>query len=283
VTFAGRLGHVLEPVADAADVVAGAVSCAARRQRSSLDETAHRPLALPAGRPWVMGQTWIDLLFAHWPVPVEAVRAHVPRELEVDVFDGSAWVSVTPFEVIGTRLRGVPPPPALSRFPELNVRTYVRAGERGGIWFFSLDALRASAVAAARALYRLPYFRAEMSIERAGGSIEYTSRRVDGRGAPVRFAARYAPAGPAAPAAAAAAGTLDHWLVERYRLYTVDGSRRVLAADIHHRPWPLQPAEAEIRENTMTHPLGIESGDAPLVHFARRQDVVFWPLCEVEA
>jgi uncharacterized protein YqjF (DUF2071 family) len=277
---AARPGRLLEPIADAADVVAATMSSAARRQRTSLEETAHRPIPLPKEGPWIMGQTWIDLLFAHWPVAAGALRAVVPPELELDLFDGSGWISITPFEVIGTRARGTPPPPGVSRFPELNVRTYVTAGDRGGIWFFSLDALRASAVAAARTLYRLPYFRAEMAIERRDGWIEYESRRVDRRGAPVRFDARYRPTGAPAPPAP---GTLDHWLVERYRLYTLGGGRRVMTADIHHRPWPVQPAEAEIRVNTMTEPLGIPLEGAPLLHFARRQDVIFWPLTEVGA
>ncbi|MEA2246003.1 MAG: uncharacterized protein QOH46_532, partial [Solirubrobacteraceae bacterium] len=178
-----RLLRLLEPVADAADVATGAVSQPARRQRGSLHETAHRPLPMPRRGPWVMGQTWIDLLFAHWPVPAERLREVVPSELELDLFEGSGWISVTPFEVIGTRARGMPPPPGLSRFPELNVRTYVTVGDRAGIWFFSLDAARASADAAARVLYRHPYFRAEMAIERRGAWIAYTSRRVDPRGA----------------------------------------------------------------------------------------------------
>src|SRR5918998_2507341 len=112
-------------------------------------ETAHRPWPLPDG-PWLMAQTWGDLLFAHWPVPVEALRPLVPRPLPVDTFDGTAWLGVTPFEVSGLRLRGTVPAPRLSRFAELNVRTYTSHGGKPGIWFFSLDAASAVAVAAAR-------------------------------------------------------------------------------------------------------------------------------------
>jgi uncharacterized protein YqjF (DUF2071 family) len=269
----------LAPVADAADAVAGVVPGAPRRQRRSLRHTAHRPWLVPA-RPWVMGQSWCDLLFAHWPVPVERVRAHVPPELELDLFDGEAWISVTPFEVRGTRPRGALPPPVLSRFPELNVRTYVTVAERPGIWFFSLDAASALAVAAARTLYRLPYFRARMRID--GGPREgfaYDSARADPRGAPAAFGARYRPLGGHRHPPP---GSVEAWLVERYRLYTVDDGQ-VYAADIHHRPWTVQDADADIAENTMTAPLGIALHGEPLLQYAARQDVVFWPLVRIKA
>jgi uncharacterized protein len=263
-----------QPVAEAADRLAGALPGAARRQRSSLRHTAHRPYPLPPG-PWVMGQTWQDLLFAHWPVAADRLRDLVPRALELDLFDDGAWLTVTPFEVRGTRPRGALPPPVLSAFPELNVRTYVTRAGRPGIWFFSLDAASALAVTAARLLYKLPYFRAHMRISHAGEWVEYRSERVDGRGAPAGFEGRYRPTGGVRHAAD---GTLEAWLVERYRLYTVDRSGRVFTGEIHHRPWTLQDADAEIAENTMAAPLGLELTGAPLLQFARRQDVVFWPL-----
>jgi uncharacterized protein YqjF (DUF2071 family) len=278
VTIAARAVPVLATAAEAADRVVGMVPGAARRQRSSLRVTAHRPWPLPDG-PWIMGQTWVDLLFAHWPVERDMLRAAVPPELPLDLFDGRAWISVTPFEVLGTRARGTFPPPGISRFPELNVRTYVTLGDRPGIWFFSLDAGSALAVAAARVAYRLPYFRARMRIERRDGWIGYASRRTDPNGAPARFEARYRPVGPAAPPAP---GTLDRWLTERYCLYTLDRRRRVLTADIHHSPWPLRAAEADIAVNTMADAAGVALDEPPaLLHFARRQDVLFWPPAEV--
>jgi uncharacterized protein YqjF (DUF2071 family) len=279
VTAIARAGGLLAPVAQAADALVGALPGAPRRQRASLLATAHRPFPLPEG-PWIMAQTWVALLFAHWPVPADRMRAVVPPELELDLFEGDAWLTISPFAVRATRPRGAFPPPRISGFAELNVRTYVTVGDRPGIFFFSLDAGSSLAVAAARALYRLPYFRAEMDVVDERGRIRYASRRSDRRGPPLRFAARYGPAGPAAPAAP---GTLDAWLVERYRLYTVDERRRVLAADIHHARWPLRPAAADIRVNTMADPTGIELAEPALLHFARRQDVVFWPLHDVRA
>ena len=245
-----------------------------RQQRRVIETVGHRPWPLPE-QPWFMAQTWDDLLFAHWPVPVEALRRVVPRSLPIDTYDGRAWIGVTPFAVRGLRLRGTPPPPLVSSFPELNVRTYVSVEGKPGIYFLSLDAGTAAAVKAARRAYRLPYFRARMSIERHGARIQYTSERRDPGGEPAAFAGSYEPVGPTFNAAA---GSIEHWLAERYCLYTLDARAELLRADIHHPPWPLQLAEADLRRNTMTRPLRIDLKGSPLLHFARRQDVVIWRL-----
>jgi uncharacterized protein len=219
-----------------------------------------------------MGQTWDDLLFAHWRVDIDALRPHVPEGLTIEEHGGSAWVGVTPFLVTGLRARGTLPLPLVSSFRELNVRTYVTRDEKPGIWFFSLDASSQVAVEAARRLYRLPYFRARIDVQRRAERIVYECVRHEGRA----FSGSYAPAGPADPAAP---GTLDHFLTERYCLYAADGPR-LFRADIHHRPWPLQTAEATIDLNTMA-PEGIEFDGEPLFHYSRRQDVVIWALTEV--
>jgi uncharacterized protein YqjF (DUF2071 family) len=243
-------------------------------QRRSLAATAHRPWPLP-GRRWLMGQSWADVLFCHWPVAPEALRPHVPDRLPLDLAEGAAWISLAAFEVRATRPHGLPPPPVVGRFPELNVRTYVSRGGRPGIFFLSLDAASAPAVAAARRLYRLPYLRAEIEILRDGPWTRYRSERRDRRGAPTRFAARWRPAG---AARSAAPGSLEAWLVERYRLYTADVRGALLAGDIHHRPWTLRDAEAAITANTMTAGLGIDLAGAPLVQHAARVDALFWAL-----
>ena len=225
-----------------------------------------------------MGQTWRDLLFAHWEVGSDELAPLVPAPLELDEYDGSAWLGITPFEVTGLRPRGGPPPPIVSRFLELNVRTYVRWQDQPGILFFSLDCTSAAAVAAARRGYRLPYFRASASIERRGAEVRFTlGRRASGGASPATWRARYCSTGPRLPIAE---GSLERWLTERYCLYVVEGGR-VLRGDIHHRPWPLQPARAEIDENTMTAPLGIELRGDPLLHFSARQDTLFWALADV--
>jgi uncharacterized protein YqjF (DUF2071 family) len=222
-----------------------------------------------ARRPWVMAQVWHDLLFAHWPIPVEAMRAAVPTSLELDLFDGRAWLGVVPFRMSGVRLRWMPALPWLSAFPELNVRTYVRLDDRPGVLFFSLDARNPLAVSIARSWFRLPYFRARMSCEREGEAIRYAHVRTHAGAPPAELVARYEPTGPVFQAQP---GTLEHFLTERYCLYAAPDDRRVWRADIHHAPWPLQPAAATFERNTMA---GRLTGE-PLLHFARRQDVVVW-------
>src|SRR5687767_12182557 len=152
-------------------------------QGAVLRETAHRPWPLPRG-PWLMAQTWEDLLFAHWPVPAERLRPLLPPSVPLDVRDGSAWVGVTPFRVSALRLRGVPHLPGITAFPELNVRTYTTILGKPGIWFMSLDAAGALAVVGARRAYRLPYFNAAMERRDTGRRIEYRSRRVSRDGEP---------------------------------------------------------------------------------------------------
>jgi uncharacterized protein YqjF (DUF2071 family) len=235
----------------------------------------HRPWPMP-GRWWVMAQTWTDLLFAHWSVDPATLESLVPPQLPLDTFDGRAWIAVTPFGVRNTRPRPTLPVPFVSAFPEINVRTYVTVGDKPGIFFFSLDADSALAVATARRAYRLPYFRSRMSIDRNGRTVDFASERTSSE-APARaeFRARYGPTGAIFNASP---DTLEHWLTERYCLYTLDDERRVLRGDIHHPPWPLQPADADIGLNTMAAELAIDLDDDPLLHYARRQDVVFWPL-----
>jgi uncharacterized protein len=220
-----------------------------------------------------MGQTWDDLLFAHWRVPEETLRPLVPAALELETRDGTAWLGVTPFSLTGLRLRGTLPLPVVSDFLEANVRTYVTFGGKPGIWFFSLDASSALAVQAARRMYRLPYFRARMSMQRRGEWIEYSSSRREAAARPFVWEGRYRAEGPPSPPAPR---SLEYFLTERYCLYVVDGDD-VFRADIHHMPWRLQAARAEIELNTMP-PDGIEPADEPLLHYSARQDVLIWPL-----
>jgi uncharacterized protein len=243
-------------------------------QPRTLRERGHRPWELPE-RPWFMAQSWLDLLFAHWPVPPGELRKVMPPELEPDTHDGSAWIGVTPFDVGAFRLRGVPHVPGLTSFLETNVRTYTTVDGKPGIYFISLDAASRLAVAGARRTYRLPYFRARMSARRTGGWVDYRSERMSSDGPPAELRIRYRPSGDRFQADS---GSLEYFLAERYCLYTLDAARTVLRADIHHPPWPLQPAEAEIERNTMAAGVGQLLDDAPLLHFAERQDVVIWSL-----
>lgn len=174
----------------------------------------------------------------------------------------------------GVRLRMLPPLPGLSTFPELNVRTYVTAEDRPGVWFLSLDAGSRLAVAVGRRWFHLPYHHAHMALRSAGTRIVCGSQRAPGHGPAAELLASYGPTGEPAPASP---GTLEHWLTERYCLYARDAGGRLLRTEVHHPPWSLQPAEAEIARNTMTGPHGITLRGAPThLCFARRLDVVAW-------
>jgi uncharacterized protein YqjF (DUF2071 family) len=247
---------------------------AAPRQPRVLGQTDHRSWPHP-DRPWLMAQTWSDLLFAHWRVDPGELRKVLHPSLPLDTFDGSAWIGVTPFRVEGFRLRNMPPLPLIHAFPELNVRTYVTIDERPGIHFFSLDAGSRFAVETARRIYRLPYFHARMAVRGRGDEVDFASERTQSDGPPARLAIHYGAAGSASEPAP---GSLEYFLTERYCLYTLNEEQRVLRGDIHHPPWRVRPATARIAANTMARQVGIDLRGEPLVHLTERQDVVFWTL-----
>lgn len=266
-------------------------------------EQAHRPWPLPPG-PWVMAQEWCDLLFAHWPIPIETMRSLVPPQLALDTWDGNAWIGVVPFRMQGVRPRWTPSLPWISAFPELNVRTYVKVRDRGvekaGVYFFSLEAANPLAVAIARSVFQLPYFHAQMTLQQDGERIHYTSQRTH-RGTPAaHLIASY---GPTSPVYQSKSGSFDAWLTERYALYTtglpaIDPRQTVgtlqtarhMAVDqpiyigeIHHIRWPLQRATATFQVNQITNAGGIPlPEEPPICHFVRQINVVVWPLRKVE-
>jgi len=219
-----------------------------------------------------MQQRWHELLFAHWSFPPETVRPLLPAGLELDTFDGLAWVGVIPFHMSGVRLRAAPPLPTTRAFAELNVRTYVRHGNRAGVWFFSLDAESTLAVIGARLGARLPYYRASMSIDCISAWIHYGSARVSGD-TPAEFSAKYRPRPAALPVTP---GSLASFLTDRYCLFSGDG-HRLWQVSIVHPPWTLYEAEAVIDRNSMLEAAGLPAPSArPVLHFATFQDVRFW-------
>ena len=239
------------------------------------DQTSHRPWPLPKSR-WAMFMRWHDLLFLHWPIRPEYIRPLIPRALELDTFDGWCWVGIVPFHMSGVRPRYVPLRLAL---PELNVRTYVKAAGKSGVWFFSLDAASWFAVRVARWL-GLPYYDARMKVESAADTIRYDSVRTHKNSARAEFRADYGPIG---AFFRATPGTLDHWLTERYCLFAALNPDRVVFGEIHHPQWALQPAEVKLDVNTMMQWTGIDLPEQrPLAHFARLQEVVAWPIVPLE-
>ena len=216
-----------------------------------------------------MVQVWRDLLFAHWNLPPAAIRGLVPRQLELDTFDGSAWLSITPFHM-SVRPRGLPPLPGMIDLPELNCRTYVTVQGKPGIYFFSLDTANRAAVWGARTFYHLPYFYARMQVKKEADSISYSSKRADAvwrcSYTPISVPRRAEP------------GSLDYFLAERYCLYTI-WKGRTYRGEIHHLPWPLQDARVRIEENSIARAARIELPASPAgVSFARELKVLIWTL-----
>ena len=250
---------------------------------SVLTTLSHRPFPLP-DRPWTMTQRWNDLLFAHWPIPAETMRALIPHSLELDTFDGYAWAGVVPFwmDQIRARVPGTTAArlPFARSFPELNLRTYVRSKSTGhaGVFFFSLDAASPLAVAGARVLFHLPYFLANMHrVTASDGTVRYKSRRLL-TSAPANFQALYRGLGRAANAQPSQPGSLEHFLTERYCLFTTHRGK-VLVGNIHHRPWPLEPADVEIRTNTLPEAHGLTlPARPPILHFSKSLEVYIWSL-----
>lgn len=241
---------------------------------TSLKRIEHRPWPVPEA-PWRWRQSWRDLLFAHWPVPSRDLRGLVPEELTIQEFQGTSWVGIVPFRMHGVMHRPLPDLPGVSAFPELNLRLYVEHGGKPGVWFISLDATNPLAVWAARRYFHLPYFRAAIHVEAKGEGVRY---RCDRRGGSERvaFEAVY---GPASEVYESKPGTLEHFLTERYCLYAKSPGGTLMRAEVHHAPWPLQSAEADITLNLIAQPQGIPlAGPPALLHFSRRLDVVVWPL-----
>jgi uncharacterized protein YqjF (DUF2071 family) len=232
------------------------------------------------GGPWLMTQTWRELLFAHWRSDPDRLRARIPKGLDLDLFHGQAWIGIVPFSMSNVGPRALSALPALPAFPEINVRTYVHVRGKRGVYFFSLDASSVVAVLGARLGFYLPYFLASMNVDARDGDVRYQSRRRAVRGHRAAFAAVYRPSGCELHAQP---GSLEYFLTERYCLYTHDARGRTCIAEIHHPPWSLQPATAEISVNTRAEAAGLSLAPTPpLLHFARRQDVVVWPLRWIE-
>lgn len=243
------------------------------------------PIPLRRG-PWIMRQRWHHLLFAHWPVDAKELRVAVPAELEIDRFEGEAWLGLVVFRLSGIKLRGLPEVRAVSSFPEVNVRTYVRYQGQPGVYFISLDADNPLAVAIARPWFGLNYYNAEIHYGRDPEGHHFKSRRIE-RGRPeARLDVTYAPLG-LLPGEDSSEGTSDkaqlqQWLTERYCYYTVRKGK-VNRCDIEHFRWSLQPARASFRENSMalSHGLhGCESGG--LCYYATFMEAHVWPVRRVE-
>jgi uncharacterized protein len=237
------------------------------------DQTDHRPWEMP-NEPWIMIQQWLEFAFLHWSLPPQQVMPYVPAGLTLDTYEGNAWIGVLPFRMSHVHPRFVPSVPWLSEFLEFNVRTYVVGPDgKKGIIFFSLDASNPVGVSLGRAIYKLPYFNAQMTLEREGNIRHYTTRRTHKNARPAAFDGSYRPVG---EYYVPATGSLENFLVERYCLYTTNRKGQLFIGEIHHVPWRIAPAEATIRENTMS-PIALPDIE-PLMHYSEGVEVAVWRL-----
>jgi uncharacterized protein YqjF (DUF2071 family) len=219
----------------------------------------------------IMRQSWLDVSFLHWRYDPAVVRPLVPRGLELDLYDGTAWVGLVPFYITGLTAPHAPSVPYLSNFPETNVRTYARDRKGGnGAWFFSLDAARVLAVIGARAGYGLPYYWSRMRLASDGRTARYSSERLHGPAASSDIEVRIGDP-------IVQPSELDLFLTARFRLYA-ERAGGIWKADIAHQPWPLQSASAVRLTDTLVEAAGLPApAGAPLVHYAKRVDVQVGP------
>src|SRR5689334_14387781 len=210
-----------------------------------LAETMAHDIPTPS-MPWIMFQSWRNLLFASWPLPVDAVRSLVPAALEIDTFDGQAWVSVVPFGVADLHWRDLPPIPDSENYLELNLRTYVTYAGVSAVYFLSLDCTAELAVWVAKHFYDVPFYEAQINCVQQDGTFYFTSQRTSSP--PASFVAGYTPIGDQAPLAP---GTLDSFLAERYSLFVADPQGSLHRCDIRHAPWMMQAAQANFKVDTI--------------------------------
>lgn len=216
--------------------------------------------------------SWLDLVFLHYPIAATELRSLIPAGLRIDEFNGTAWLGVVPFRMVDVAPRFLPAVPRLSTFPEINLRTYVISGDKPGVWFFSLDADSRPTVTSGRVLLGLPYHSAAINDSRDGDWLDFSSVRRAGRAV---FRGRYRPAGPVFHAAH---GTFEHWAAERYCLYASTTRDRLSRVEVHHAPWPLQHAEADVHECTLFGAAGLPPPfHPPRCHFSPGVNVLAFP------
>lgn len=206
-------------------------------------------------------QQWRRMSFLHWPYQPDQLRHLLAPGLELDLWEGTAWLSVTPFLMADFRIGSLPPVPMLSTFPETNVRTYVRGPNgRDGLWFLSLEADSLATVLAASTVYGVPYRWADMAVDE-GSAVRYRSHRRRSPSVGHDISVR-----PGAPCEAPSG--LDHWLTGRWRAYTTIGGR-LAWAPVQHEPWPLWEATVVNLEESLLMAEGVPEPDGdPLVHFS---------------
>lgn len=238
-----------------------------------MNEVVHSSWSLPS-KYWIMQQNWRNLLFLHWPIPPEKLRPHIPSSLQIDTFNGSAWLGVILFVLEGIYPRGISFFSLTPKFPEINVRTYVKYDGKPGIYFLSIDVANWASLKIAKRWYRLPYHSAQISIRKEGKTFHCHSIRKGNANTPILFEGKYVPV---SEVFFPKEGTLEHWLTERYCLYSSNNGVNIYCGEIHHQPWPLQKAKIEIVRNTLFTPFHFDLSEVkPIAHYSTGVDSLMW-------
>lgn len=247
------------------------------KSRMWLLEPVQPPVVSDCIFPWIMEQNESDALFLHWPVAREQIEPLLPKELELDTFEGQAYVGLIPFRMDDVHLRWLPEIPGTSDFPELDFFTFVKYGNASGLRFLSIDSPSWLARIVARDAFHVPYQKSEMSFTENDGEYHFSSHRPKSSFGPAAdFEASYRPKGPVFHAKP---GSLEHFLVERYSLLSKGCFGQVLRGDVEHWPWPLQEVDVDIEKNTVPAAVGIDlAGAAPIAHFSTGIHERVWPV-----
>ena len=243
-----------------------------RAEKLAADVKEH---LLPNSPPWVGFQGWRDLLFASWSMPIDQVRAIVPSQLEVDSYDGRAWVSLVPMRVEGAHFRDVAPIPGLDHFCEINLRTYVKLGDEHGVYFITIDCADAIADWLGEKLFEAPFLRANIAMVEQEGEFYFISRRTQSDMPHADFVGGFQPVGEAFETSS---DPVAQFLLERYFLALSNKHGSVGCVKIHHPPWSVRRAETKVRVNSICSAGGLDL-DRPPDHavYSAGTDTLIYP------
>ena len=234
-------------------------------------EEHHKGTAFP-NLPWIMKQTWHDLLFAHYPVKLELLQKLVPPVFQLDSYNGIGWVGVVPFHVQNHRVRLLPPIPGFDRFAQINIRTYVTVNGKRGVYFIRVHMNHLIAGVLAKTFYYMPFQAAIVKMEQSDRYINFCSIKSK----QIEFQCHYTPISESKLAEKA---SFEHWLVERYSMYSLNRKGEVMRSDILHNYWPLQLAEGEITNHSILLNEGIQvANNEPILHYAKKMEAMLWPV-----
>jgi uncharacterized protein len=231
-----------------------------------ITHTSHRTWALPTGR-WAYYQEWNRVLFLHWKVPADALQTMLPTHLTLDLHEGNAWISLVPFTMEKIRPNGIPAFSPISNFHEINIRTYVTAEGKSGVYFLNIEAQKYLSAYIARKASGLPYEKAE--ITRESNTIKHAYTSINQKKA-FQLKAVFETGNPITHKI-----PLDIFLTERYCLY-LDDNGQLYRYQIHHHPWDLQ--EVQIKNLTTAYTIGNISLHTPpdLAHYSEGVQVIAW-------